>query len=363
MLKKVSIKNYRNLESVDSNLDPKINLIIAPNGRGKTNLLESIHYIAYGEPFRSVELTSQILGQKEPFAKINVETESVSMEVVVSVENDFVKRKFSVNGKRIKISDLSSHLPVVLFAPNSVDLVAKEPSIRRKDLDRFLELAFKDYGEHLELLEKVLKNRNAVLQAISERKSDINELEFWTNKLIDVSFEVFIIRQEFFNSIKKNAAETIEMIKTLDDTNRINSLSIEYAPNIVANAENFKEVFKEKFNSNQQKEIIVGRTLYGIHKDDYKIFMNNENLRFMGSRGQQRIGVFALKLAQIHFYKELKGESPLFLVDDLMSELDDENRQLVAKLLVNLDLQFILTSADVDEVPEILFSSGNRIDL
>ncbi|MEO6729247.1 MAG: hypothetical protein ABIM99_04965, partial [Candidatus Dojkabacteria bacterium] len=119
----------------------------------------------------------------------------------------------------------------------------------------------------------------------------------------------------------------------------------------------------KKYQENQEKEIIVGKTLYGIHKDDFAILMNGENLRFYGSRGQQRLGVLLFKLSQSDHYFSIKEIKPIFLVDDLMSELDDQNRLVASDLVSEARNQFILTSADEDEVPEKLRSVSNLISL
>lgn len=363
MLKQISIKNYRNLDTIQTELNDKTNVIIAPNGSGKTNLLEAIYYGAFGEPFRSVEVSSQVLGQSEVFSKILLVSEDNQVEIILSLDGNSFKRKFNLNNKKVKISDLSKYLPVVLFAPNSVDLVSREPNVRRRDLDNFLGMISQEYKENTDLYEKVLKNRNALVKAISNSQANRSELQFWTDKLVSIAENIFIERLRFFRALDEELKGVLDQFKELDKTERITSLQVDFMPNIEGDETTFKTNLAAKFADNIEKEIIVGRTLYGIHKDDYRVVINEENMRYMGSRGQQRIGALVVKLAQINYYKRFKDATPLFLIDDIMSELDDYNRELVANILISQDLQFILTSADEDEVPKTLMSNGNLIEL
>jgi DNA replication and repair protein RecF len=126
----------------------------------------------------------------------------------------------------------------------------------------------------------------------------------------------------------------------------------------------YLENLKSKFETNYTKELVVGKTLYGIHKDDYKFILNDiSDLRYLGSRGQQRIGILLLKLAQIKLYG-LKAEiKPIFLIDDVMSELDSENRKSVAELVLQSGSQIFLTSADLNEIPPLLNERSSLIRL
>ncbi|MEP7103990.1 MAG: DNA replication and repair protein RecF [Candidatus Dojkabacteria bacterium] len=364
MINQISLKNFRNLDLESIKLSPQSNVIIAPNGSGKTNFIESIYFLVLGKSFKPVENNIQLIGPKEKFFRINLEAENNdSYELVISNEDNRFTRKLSLNTKKIPVSKILDRLPILLFAPNSVDLVANEPGLRRDDLDNYLSMIDSTYRQNTESYQKVLKNRNVLIKMIREGKSSRNELSFWTNKIADLADYIFKTRLKFFKEINEFLDETVIQMKILDLETKITSLYIEYKPNLESEIESFKLNLLNKYEENIDKEIIVGKTLYGTHKDDFSILMNGENLRFYGSRGQQRLGVLLFKLSQSNHYFSLKSTKPLFLIDDLMSELDDFNRVLAADLVLGSGNQFILTSADEDEVPEKLQSISNLIKL
>jgi len=364
MISKISLKNFRNLYLEGIELSPQSNVIIAPNGSGKTNFIESIYFLVLGKSFKPMETITQLIGPKEQFSKINIETKDNDVyEAVVSNENERISRKVSLNSKKIPISKVLEKFPILLFAPNSVDLVANEPGLRRDDLDNYLSMIDHEYQTTIESYNKVLKNRNVIIKTIREGRASREELTFWTNKLATLAEYIFKSRIQFFKEINEFLERTVVNMRNLDGQSKITSLYVEYKPNLESSIENFKENLLQKYSENQEKEIIVGKTLYGIHKDDFAILMNGENLRFYGSRGQQRLGVLLFKLSQSDHYFSIKNVKPIFLVDDLMSELDDSNRVVAGDLVSESGNQFILTSADEGEVPEKLRSISNLIKI
>ncbi|MFS8130990.1 MAG: DNA replication/repair protein RecF [Candidatus Dojkabacteria bacterium] len=364
MITKISLKNFRNLYLESVEISDYSNVIIAPNGSGKTNFIESIYFLVLGKSFKPMETITQLIGPKEQFLKIEIETKDNDIyEVVISNENQRISRKLSLNTKKIPVSKVLDKLPILLFAPNSVDLVANEPGLRRDDLDNYLSMIDHEYQSSIESYNKVLKNRNVIIKTIREGRATREELTFWTNKLASLAEYLFKTRTQFFKEINEFLEKTVSNMRILDADSKISSIYIEYKPNLESSTENFKQTLLQKYSDNIEKEIIVGKTLYGIHKDDFAILMNGENLRFYGSRGQQRLGVLLFKLSQSDHYFSIKNVKPIFLVDDLMSELDDSNRIVAADLVSESGNQFILTSADEDEVPAKLKLVSNLISI
>lgn len=372
-LDSIHIKNFRNIKEVKTKLSEQGNLIIEKNGQGKTNFLEAIFYSVFGNSFKPIESSSEVVSNGSEFARVETKWGKsggfLQLKAVVSTGNtqqnllrsNKLTRTFSVNDKRIPIKKISSKIHILLFAPHSVDLVSGEPKTRREDLDNYLSTLFPEYSGFLQQYNTVLKNRNALLKNIREGKSSKNELTFWTNKLTTLASEIYYLRLKFFNEI--NEFITIAASELYSN---FNDFKVKYLPNISPDEENelsFLDTLKQKYEDNMEKEIIVGKTLYGIHKDDYELLLNDRNLRFMGSRGQQRIGSFLLKIAQYRFFFHSTNSEMLFLIDDLMSELDDEHRENVAQFLLNEGFQFILTGAVVEEFPKILLDTCKRISL
>ncbi len=358
MLKYLSAKNYRNINNFEAQIGEKGNLIIAPNGSGKTNLLEAIYYSVFGESFKPINTHSEIIGPDEEFAKVLTKWNLDTLEVTVSDTNK-LNRNFKLNQKKTMLSKISSKFPIILFAPHSVDIVIGEPALRRNDLNAFLSILNSDYKKLISQYNIILKNRNAVIKQVREGKVPETMIDYWTEKLVNLAYEIFSARADFFAKVKDFFADAQKVLFGIEHY----SLDIEYLPNVNPTELSFKETLEAKYINNRSKEIIVGKTLYGVHKDDYRIVLNEDDLKYKGSRGQQRIGISVLKFAQLLLYYQTYKTYPLLLLDDIMSELDDNNRLKIANYLLEKDLQFILTSAENKEVPDLLKESSTFLQI
>ncbi len=374
----VSLQNYRNIKEL-SLKDLGSNIVISgSNGQGKSNLLEAIFLSTTGRSFRPMNNLSETIGVEGEFNRIEMISENEDiLEMIVSLHDSRLSRKYTLNTKKRSIGTITSKFPVLLFAPHSVDLVSNEPGTRRDDLDSFLVSLSTDYRHAYERYIKVLKNRNALLKAIREQKATRAELGYWTEELINLAGKIYEHRDGFFTAIRpfiSQAASKLYGQKSEKD------FSIRYIPasvgdirdgiqdNIQDNMqdstyeskqkEKYINVLSNKFADNLEKEIIVGKTLYGPHKDDYELTLKGRNLRYQGSRGQQRLGALLLKLAEWEYMHDTTGKEGLFLIDDLMSELDPEHREETARYLISAPFQFLLTTADKREIPKILIKES-----
>jgi len=361
MINKIVLKNYKNIKDTEFEINENINLIIKPNGFGKTNFLESIYYSVFRKSFRPMNSYKEILGPFEEFTRVTFENNSNELELIIN-NTKSLSKQLKINGKRPTLRKSLDTFPTLLFAPHSVDLVNGEPSVRRNDLDSFLSLKYQNYLAANYNYSKVLKNKNALLKAIRENKSSKSELTFWNEKLAEHAGIIFKIRHEFFNKIAETLHEYSE--NTYHD---LKNLEVKYVPNLESDVDQFENHLLEKYTQNINKEIIVGKTLYGIHKDDYEFLYDQGkatglNLRYSGSRGQQRIGSLLFKLVQLKNLETKYNESTLILLDDIMSELDANHRGKIAEILLNIDEQIILTSADENEIPKELLKVGNKLE-
>ncbi len=360
MINHITIKNYRNIHDFNWDLG-KFNYIIAPNGKGKTNILESIYYSAFRNSFRPQISAHELIAQDSSFLRVLIDLwDNHKFEYVISKNESNLERKFVFDGKETTKTKVFNNFAVVLFAPHSVDLVNGSPQTRRDDLDAVLSIISKNYSDNVARYSKVLKNRNAVLKSIRERKSSENQLEFWTNELANLCGLIQLARVDFFYKI--DAYVTRAAAEIYHDEGEF---KIIYSPNIecTKTQNEITKTYLTKFAENREKEIIVGKTLYGVHKDDYYFEFASKNLKYFGSRGQQRIGSLAWKLAHIFYLKHIDKNDITFLIDDLMSELDKKHRSNIAKLLIELDIQWILTGADIQEIPKIIIEKSKQISI
>jgi DNA replication and repair protein RecF len=295
----VSLQNYRNIKEL-SLKDLGSNIVISgSNGQGKSNLLEAIFLSTTGRSFRPMNNLSETIGVEGEFNRIELISKNEDiLEMIVSLHDSRLSRKYTLNTKKRSIGTITSKFPVLLFAPHSVDLVSNEPGTRRDDLDSFLVSLSTDYRHAYERYIKVLKNRNALLKAIREQKATRAELGYWTEELINLAGKIYEYRDSFFTAIRpfiSQAASKLYSKKSEKD------FSIKYIPASVGEIrdgiqditydndqkEKYINVLSNKFADNLEKEIIVGKTLYGPHKDDYELTLKGRNLRYQGSIGQQ----------------------------------------------------------------------------
>ncbi|MBL8015293.1 MAG: DNA replication and repair protein RecF [Candidatus Doudnabacteria bacterium] len=357
MIDSVSLYNYRNLGQLKT-LISGANLIIAPNASGKSNFLEAIYLSALGRSFRPYDTLAEVIGDEDSFAKVEIATEKEEISTVITLTSNSLSKQHQIDGKRVTYKSLHKALPVVLFAPHSVSLVSEDPAMRRQDLDDFLKIWDLGYASIHKHYYKVLHNRNALLKQIREGNVDPFELRFWSAELAKTAIQLVGTRELFFEHAREHVSAKAQSIYKHTDV----KFEIVYHHFHLEKGDYAKQIERQLFQ-NEQKEIAAGQTLYGPHKDDYDLLMNAKPLRYLGSRGEQRLGALIWKLAQADSLKAKTDQGATLLIDDLMSELDSTHRQKTAHYLLECGHQFIATAADEFDVPEELKSNSTQIRL
>lgn len=358
MLKHITIKNFRNIDNLSQEINPKGNLVIAKNSSGKTNLLESIYFSIYSDSLRETYSNNELISDKNDVLYVKTLWDEGILEVSLKKDG---KGLIKFNDKSTIKRKILEKLSCIIFAPNSVNIVSGEPESRRKDLNNYISSLDQNYYKELMRYTKFLKNRNSFLKMIRDNKALKRDLEYWTNNIIESGFNIFKKRYEVFKDL---SYEFKEISKEMGSFVSSDSLwDLKYLANTSNSLERYKDDLKAKFDLNIDKEIIVGKTLYGVQKDDYTVELDNKPMRFYGSRGQQRIAVLLLKFAEFNLFKKTLNRSPIFLIDDLMSELDTINREHISNYLIDKDIQFILTTAEEFEIPKKLFTTSTVITI
>lgn len=341
-LSKILLQNFRSHEQKLIEFDPKTNLIIGPNGSGKTNILEAIFLLASGKSFRSSSLSKLVFWNKNfscVRAKlINDKKEEIEIEVqlVRNLEKNLttVSKKFLIQKVEKTRKKYLGVLKTVVFEPDDIRLISGSPTRRRDFIDNIFSQTEWRYAAALSQFNKALKHRNELLDLIKIGKNSKNELFFWDQSLIKNSQIIHQFRISFF----KNA----NLFFSNHENPEIKDLFLEYHPSILN---------QEKLDKNYFYDLERGYTQAGIHRDDFtfnnSIFASlDKNLAFWGSRGQQRLAVLALRLAQIDFLEKQYQDRPILLLDDIFSELDSEHQHLVSKICRNY--QTIFTSPNIE---------------
>ena len=324
-----------------------MNIFIGNNAQGKTNILESIVILALTKSHR-IGISPNIIKFGKKKAKINGVVRKDKIIYKLGVEITENNKKLMINLDEIKkVSDYISNLNVIVFTPDDLDIIKGSPSIRRNLLNIELSQISKVYLNTYNEYNKLLKTRNEYLKLLLNNSiADKKYLDVITDKLIDKAIIIYKKRKEFIDKINESINDNYESI-TNDKV-----LSIKYIPNIDIdefNDENISKVLKNKYESRYQKELNYGMTLYGPHRDDFEFILNEENLKYFGSQGQQKTAIISFKLAEINIFEEYCNTKPILLLDDIFSELDVKKINKLLKLISN-DIQTIVTTTDLRRI-------------
>ena len=349
---KLRVKNYRNFSEEEIVFDPDINIIYGNNAEGKTNLLEAIFLCATSKSHKNskdVEIIN--FNNKESHIKVFFYNETnKNKEQTIDIQlNSDIKKGIALNGIKIdKLSDFLGTLNAIIFAPEDLNIIKEGPAIRRKFIDMELCQIDKVYVSNITNYNKVLNQRNAILKdilsATGNNKSElINFLDTYDDQLIGFGLEVIIKR-------KKNIKELSEKIKDIyyKISGEKEELIIDYENVFFNNCvdelcdpEKIKKKYKEKLEETKEQDIKNGFTSIGPQRDDISFIVENNDLRKFGSQGQKKAAAISLKLSELLITKEKKGDTPILLLDDVFSELDEERQK---RLIENINgIQTIIT--------------------
>lgn len=344
-LESIDITNFRNYEHAELSFSPAINVLIGENAQGKTNLIESIYFLAMSRSHRTSR-DRELIRWDSDFAKVKgslkKKSNTLPLEITLSKRGKQAKLNHL---EQKKLSDYIGQLNIILFAPEDLSLVKGSPSVRRKFIDMELGQMNKLYLYHLSQYQQILKQRNQFLkQARYEKKYDNIYLEVLTEQLAAEAAEVLFSRFKFVNQLSRWASV---VQKDISDTKE--ELTIRYRTSASVDEEmSVEEIFKalkEDYQANITQEIDQGTTTVGPHRDDLIFYVNDRNVQTYGSQGQQRTTALSLKLAEIELMYETTGEYPVLLLDDVLSELDDSRQTHLLKTIQNKVQTFITTTS------------------
>lgn len=340
----LSLRNFRNYESVDLETNHRVNVFIGPNAQGKTNLLEAIYMIALTKSHRTSK-DKETIRWNEEFALISAQTEKkygdVSLQLTISNRG----KKARINGLEMrKLSEYIGSLNVVLFAPEDLEIVKGSPGVRRRFLDMEIGQIQPSYLYSLSQYHKVLSQRNHFLKTGDVLKSSNAPLmEVWNEQLAQYGAKIMIGRQQFIAKLRNWAQWIHNSI-----TDGAEQLDIDYLPSVEMDDEPDEtylfERFMVKLSQAKEQEMRRGATVVGPHRDDLAFRINGKDALSFGSQGQQRTTALSLKLAEIELIKEETGEYPVLLLDDVLSELDRDRQTHLIETFRSKVQTFITTT-------------------
>jgi len=343
--KKIKYSSFRNIEQAEIEFSDGVNILFGNNAEGKTNALEGIYLFAHGKSFRVFSDKDLINFTKDHSnLKMNFEDGVRDHEMEIRLFRGNRKQCYR-NGVNIKkMSDFVGYFRAVLFSPDDLQMVKGSPSERRRFLDIAISQCYPVYLALYARYQKYLEERNALLKAIQKGFFFEEEmLSVYSEKLSALAAEIYLYRRAYVEKLKDAAKDIVEELSSGREF-----LSLVYRSDMDGIEDTSKEAvterYKHVFSANLMKEKAAGMTLYGIHRDELGIYLGGISAKDFGSQGQQRSAVLALKMAEGIVSGEICGERPVYLFDDVLSELDEGRRKFLLSGIESA--QFIVTGCE-----------------
>lgn len=362
-LESAVFENFRNIDKFSCELVNGVNIFYGNNAQGKTNVLEGIYLFAGGKSFRHAKERDMICFEKEN-ARISISYVTAQRQNNMEMRlARGVKKQMLKNGVKIlKTSEFIGNFKAVLFFPDHLGIVKNEPSVRRTFLDSAISQISPAYLASLMEYGKILEQRNALLKNYTSYGTSFDmTFAILSEKLAVCAARITAVRARYLARL----SEIVDVCLN-DMTGSAEHVSFEYVTSISANAgeelfdisENEKR-YRFAFERNVEKEKILGVTLSGAHKDDFEIKLNGHAAKLFCSQGQQRSIALAMKLAEGEIAREKSGEMPVFLFDDVLSELDAERKRYILSKLS--DRQVIITSCAESDFDKFIANASQKI--
>ena len=344
----LKLLNFRNYESLEIKFSNKTNIIYGLNGMGKTNLVEAIYILGFTKTFR--------LGSEDVVIKKGKNIAKIEGLIKDNIFNNY-KLIISDTGKRIKIdnnkiakvSDYITKVNIILFSPDDLKIIKDTPMTRRRLLNIEISGINSTYLNYLTNYNKILKQRNSYLKALNKKNIYQNDfLDILTAQLVDLGLKIVSIREEFINNINSYISDIYYKIT------QKGHLSINYKSEYKGKK---KEQLLNMYAKNISREIILGKTLFGLQHDDIEFIIDKEIVKEYSSVGEQKNSVIAFKLAEIKNIDAVLNKKPILILDDLFSELDKVKINNILNL-IDSELQIFITTTEIDNVNSDLLETA-----
>ncbi len=350
IIKKFHAKNFRNIGECEIEFHKGVNILLGDNAQGKTNALEGIYLFSRGKSHRAKEDKELIKFGEEGFT-VGIEYEDSLGDNTLEYTLYGRERKRRKNGYKIdKVKDMVGNFKSVLFYPDDLQLVKAGPDERRAFLNVAISQIYPSYISFYANYRHSLENRNNLIKKANNGIFvDREEIVSWSISMAKYATDIYLFRKDYIKKLEISAKKIMS-----DISNQNEILSFRYKNNISEDfeeRENIENCYRQKLTENLDREIAAGTSLYGVHRDDLEIFINDKEARLFASQGQQRSIVLALKLAEGEVSLQICGEYPVFLFDDVLSELDEKRRKYVLDGIG--ERQIIITSCEKEFIDGI----------
>lgn len=337
----INIRNYRN---INLSFNKNINIFIGKNGQGKTNLLEAIYMCSNGRSFRTNRDSDIInFAKNEAYIGADIRTENFNKLIELKLDRNKPKR-IRINRTELKSQrELDSGLYVVLFFPDHIRIVKDGPQERRNFIDDVISQLRPVYKYNLNRYRKILLQRNNLLKSSKFNRDSGNLLDLFDLQIAKIGTSIILERHKYIKRLEKIANHIHSTI-----TKNVENLTLHYSSNIpiTKDRQEMEEAYINLLRKKINKDLEFGTTEIGPHRDDILMFLNDKDARIFGSQGQQRSLVLSLILSEVELIKEEIGLYPVVLLDDVLSELDEDRREYLIRYLENMQVFITMTEME-----------------
>lgn len=354
ILQQLYLRSFRNYTEANINFESGVNIILGPNGWGKTNLLEAIFLVAVGrDPWTSPTDELVYFGSESAFLKALWEkNDTIELRIIKGNA-----KEISLNGKRVKkLSELIGLFPVAMAGPQEVELVRGSPKVRRRMLDLHLSQLTYEYLENLSRFQAYLKGRNKVLKEFQEGLEPPGGavyLDVWDEKFVEYGVKVMTERSKFIGALSPICEEIYREIAGENVR-----FELKYEPGLQAGVDELTyDSFLAFVKDNRQRELKMGESLFGPQRDDFKVFVDGRDLRVFGSWGECRSASLAIVLGIARLLEKKFSSSPVVILDDCFANLDIQRIKNLLNLISGVGQIFASTPFESD----LVFSFSKKI--
>lgn len=350
MTSSIRLKNFRSYKDVGFEFESGVNIVVGPNASGKTNLLESILVLCSGGSYRARDV--DLVKFNKDFARLEGIFGQHKRVVKIEAQGEKVQKNYELDGKVYKRLSLERTVPVVVFEPNHLQLISRGPEQRRDFFDDILVRTTPGFKNLSASYRRALAQRNALLKQGQARAQ--KQLFAWDVRLSELGAQLVHARLRLLEAINQELSKTYSKI-----AGRKSTVRLDYETTI--NTKNYSSRLLSKLASNATTDFERGFTSHGPHREDITIYLADQPASITASRGETRSLLLALKVFELKLLERFRDQKPLFLLDDVFSELDGARRKHLVDYLK--DYQTFITTTDAEAVIEYFSGKHNLISL
>ena len=351
---KLELTNFRNYKKHVFDNFSNLNIIIGKNGIGKTSIVEAIYLGSLAKSFKTNN-EQLIIKNDNEFFRIKIHYFDYGPKKNLEVFYDKDGKKTKINSKiQRKLSEFISQYRVIMLSPDELKLIKSSPNTRRNYLNIQISQLHKEYLYFLNNYNVLIKNKNDYLKKLMFNSNlDTRYLDILDEKIVEEGLKIYLYRKKYIDMINDYIND---IFKKYQDNNEI---KIKYISDYEIND---KEKLLEVLRKNRKKEINIGMTSFGVHRDDYEFLQNGNSAKEYSSQGLQKLIVLAMKLSEVQIFVKEYEIYPILLLDDLFSELDEKNRNNIFKSL-DKEIQIFITTTDLKNINKRIIERAKIFDL